>query len=68
MTPSGRDALRHPHLFAPRSRLKLQSLRSFSSLTRLRSAHPAPTGLRAAPAVLGDDSFREEGRFARWDS
>ena len=67
LTRPASAALR-PRLFAPRRPVEVQSLRSFSSLTRLRSAHPTATGLRAAPAVLGDDSFREEGRVARWDS
>ena len=53
-----------PRLSAPLRRLKVRSLRSLSTLTRLRSARPNPAGLRSAPPVLGDDSFREEGRFA----
>lgn len=58
------SAVLRPHLFAPRSRLKVRSRRSLSTLTRPRSAHPATTGLRAAPAILDFKLFPEEGRFA----
>lgn len=53
-----------PRLSAPLRRLKVRSLRSLSTWTRLRSARPNPTGLRSAPAGLGDEIVPEEGRYA----
>jgi hypothetical protein len=61
---SAASAVLRPHLFASRDRVKVRSLRSLSTLTRPRSAHPTATGLRPAPSALGRSFFPEEGRFA----
>src|SRR5262245_26181666 len=54
-----------PHLSAPQNRVKVRSLRSLSTLTRLCCAHRSATIFRPPPAASGlSYSFRKEGRFA----